>query len=337
MDPLLWDRVGELADRSPRFSDLHHHRLHLIAASRMRARGETVPESMIFEERLAAAIALAAPMLMRRVREATDARIIVMKGPEAASRWPHPRLRPWQDLDLLVEDAHAVQGALLGAGFVEVGEPAAYVDIHHLRPLASPGLPLSIEVHMHPKWPTERAPGFAELHADAAPGAFASIPDVVAPSAAHHAVLLAAHAWEHDPLSRLGSLVDIAALMLEAGRDETDAVAHEWGVARLWTATARAIDEVLLDEGRSLRRPIWRRHLHEARERTVFETHVERLVGPVAAHPVAAAPAVATRALAKTLRPRSDERWGTKMRRSSRALRNRSLRRSDHLDREGPV
>jgi hypothetical protein len=328
----LWDRVGELADRAPRFSDLHHHRLHLIAASRMRTLGELLHEALVFEERLAAANSLSAPTLMRRVREATDARIIVMKGPEAAARWPLARLRPWKDLDLLVEDADAVQRALLGAGFVEVGEPELYEDIHHLRPLASPGLPLSIEVHIHPKWPTERTPSFEELHADAVPGAFASIPDVLAPSAAHHAVLLAGHAWEHDPLSRLGSLVDIAALMLEAGRDETDAVAREWGVTRLWSATTRAIDEVLLDGGRPLRRPIWRRHLHEARERTVFETHVERLVGPVAGHSVAAAPAVATRALARTLTPRGDERWGAKVRRSSRALRNRSLRRSDHLE-----
>jgi hypothetical protein len=332
MDSGLWTRVGELADRAPRFSDLEHHRLHLLAASRMRARGEEVAEGLVFEERWAAAISISAPMLMRRVREATDARIIVMKGPEAAARWPHPRLRPWKDLDLLVEDAHAVQHALLDAGFVEVGDPELYEDIHHLRPLAVPELPLSIEVHMHPKWPTDRAPSFEELAAEAVPGVYASIPDVLAPSAAHHAVLLAGHAWEHTPLSRLGSLVDIAALRLEAGAAECDAVARAWGVQRLWQATTRAIDEVLWDGTRSRRRRVWHRHLHEARERTVFETHVEQLVAPVSARPVAAAPVVATRALVDTLRPAPDERWAAKLQRSSRALRNRSLRRSDHLE-----
>ena len=45
MDALLWERVGELADRAPRLSDLRHHKLHLVAASRMRARGEAVPPS----------------------------------------------------------------------------------------------------------------------------------------------------------------------------------------------------------------------------------------------------------------------------------------------------
>ena len=42
-------------------------------------------------------------------------------------------------------------------------------------------------------------------------------PDVFAPSPAHHAVLLAGHAWEHDPLGRIGPLADIAAMTLAAG------------------------------------------------------------------------------------------------------------------------
>jgi hypothetical protein len=270
--------------------------------------------------------------MMRRVRAATDAGIIVMKGPEAAVRWPQARLRPWKDLDLLVEDAHAVQCALIGAGFVEVGDPAIYEDIHHLRPLAFPGLPLFVEVHMRPKWPSDRVPTFAELADAGVGGAFAAIEGVLAPSAAHHAVLLAGHAWEHDPLSRLGSLADIAAMTLDGGFDEAADVADLWGVGRLWAATARAMDQVLFEGTRPLRRPIWRRHLHEARERTVFEGHVERLVGPIAASPIAAAPAAATRAMVSTLRPASEERWATKLRRSGRALRNASLRRSDHLE-----
>jgi hypothetical protein len=322
---MLWERVGELADRAPRLSDLRHHKLHLLAASRMRERGEEVPAELVAEERRLAAVSISASLLMRRIRSVSDAPIIVMKGPEAAARWPKARLRPWKDLDLLVEDAHALQDALLAAGFVEIGDPAIYEDIHHLRPLMAPELPLTIEIHMRPKWPEgAHTPTFAELYADAEPGVFASIPDVLAPSAAHHAVLLAAHSWEHNPLNCVGQLVDVAALTLEAGREAADEVAREWEVGKLWAATNQAIDDLLAER----RAPIWRRHLHEARERTVFEGHIERVVGPIAA----GSPANATRALATTLRPAPGEDWTTKVRRTGRALRNASLRRSDHLE-----
>ena len=90
---MLWDRVGELADRAPRLSDLRHHKLHLLAASRMRTRGEAVPAELLAEERRLAAVSISAAPLLRRVRDASDARIIVMKGPEAAARWPQTPTR----------------------------------------------------------------------------------------------------------------------------------------------------------------------------------------------------------------------------------------------------
>jgi hypothetical protein len=332
MESLLWERVGELTDRAPRLSDLRHHKLHLLAASRRRARGEEIPADLVHDERFAAALALSAATLMRHVRAATDAEIVVMKGPEVAAHWPQARLRPWKDLDLLVADAHAVQRDLLAAGFVEIGDPSLYEDIHHLRPLAHPSLPVTIEVHMRPKWPDSgRAPTFEELHERGVESTF-SLPGVVAPCPAHHAVMLAVHAWEHDPLSRIGSLVDVAALALVADPDETAAVARDWDVTRVWAATMRAIDDLLFDTAEPARAPIWRRHLHDVRERTVFEVHVEKLVGPVAGAPLTAVPGAATRAIARTLKPDRQERWSQKLWRSRRALSNASLRRSDHLD-----
>ena len=74
MESLLWERVGELADQAPRISDLRHHKLQLIAASRMRARRVEVPEELRRAERHAAAIALSATPLIRRIRAATDGR-----------------------------------------------------------------------------------------------------------------------------------------------------------------------------------------------------------------------------------------------------------------------
>jgi len=329
MEAVLWDRVGELADRAANLSDLRHHKLHLVAAQRLRERGETVPEELRHLERHAAAIGLTAGLTIRMLRDATSQPFLVMKGPEVAARWPNPRLRPWTDLDVLVDDACAFQAALQRAGFVELGEPEDYDDSHHLRPLGHPRLPIAIEVHRRPKWPTADAPPIRELFAAAVPASF-GVEGVLAPAPEHHAVLLAGHAWGHDPLSSIGALADITALMLECGRDRVDAVARDWGVGRIWHATARALDELLLTPTRDGDAPIWRRHLHESRERTVFEGHVERLVGPVAAVPVAAAPAAATRAVLRLLRPWPGERWSDKLARSRTAIRNASMRESEH-------
>jgi hypothetical protein len=324
----LWDRVGDLADRAPTLADLRHHRLHLLAATRMRRRGLEVPGELRLDESRAAAVTISAAPLLRRIRVATDAPMLIMKGPEAAAFWPEPRLRPWKDLDLYAEDAPAVQAALLDAGFTELGPPLDYGDSHHLRPLAFPSVPIAVEVHRRPKWPSARAPSFGEL-AEAALPSTVGVPGFLAPGLAHHAVLLAAHAWEHDPLGRVGSLADIAALLPEADLDAIDAIARAWGVARLWGATARALDRLLLSPRRR-RTPIWHRHLYETRERTVFEGHVERLVGAVAAAPAAAAPLAAARAISRTLRPWPGETWSQKLQRSRQSMQNASLRESDH-------
>ncbi len=328
MESVLWERVGELADQATRISDLYYHKLELLAASRVRARGEEVPDELRRSELHAAVVGLSARPLMRRVRAATDAHMIVMKGPEAAALWPRARLRPWKDLDLLVEDADAVQAALLAAGFVELEEPELFDDLHHHCPLALPGVPVAIEVHRQPHWPNRQAPSFAEL-AEAAVPSVLDIPGVLAPSLAHHTVLMAGHAWSHDSLSRVAFLADVGSMLLEAGDEDVTAVARAWGVSRAWSTTSRAIERLLLAPRRE-RSPIWLRHLHETRERTVFEDHVERLLGPVAAGPVAAAPVVAARALWRTLRPTPGETWSDKLTRSRRAMHHASLRKSEH-------
>jgi hypothetical protein len=329
MESLLWERVGELADRAPKLTDLRHHKLQMLAASRMRARNEDVPAALRHEERFVAALLLSAPAILRRVRAACDGRLVLMKGIEAGARWPHPRLRPAKDVDLLAEDAEATQAALLADGFVEVGDPKLYVGIHHLRPLALPGLPLTIEVHCRPKWPADRAPTVAEV-VDAAVPCAAGIEGVLAPSAAHHAVLLAAHAWEHGPLDRIGPLADIAAMASECGREEAAAVAQAWGVGRIWDATARAIDEILLRPDSASRQPVWIRHLGDARERTVLEGHLARIAGPVTAAPFSGAPVAVLRSVGETLRLGDGETWKAKAQRTVRALSNASAPKSEH-------
>ena len=109
-------------------------------------------------------------MLLRRVREVCSGPIVLMKGPEVGARYPDPALRPCKDLDLLGREPDGVQRALRAAGFLPTGTPHLYEGIHHLRPLYLPGLPVTIEVHARPKWPTHMtAPPAAELIEAAVP------------------------------------------------------------------------------------------------------------------------------------------------------------------------
>ena len=205
----VFERVDDLIDRSPSLADLRHHRIELLAARRRRELGLGLPASLVAQERLSAAAALAAPVLLERVRAASDGPLVLFKGPQIARLYPDRALRSFRDLDLLVADAHATQRGLLAAGFREVGDPDLYERIHHLRPLHWPGLPLIVEIHHSPKWVDGLdAPAAAELIEAAVPCPGAPEGVLELPSA-HHALVLAAHAWAHRPLSRLRDLLDI--------------------------------------------------------------------------------------------------------------------------------
>ena len=87
-------------------------------------------------ERWAAGTLLAAPETLARVRRVVDGPILLHKGPEAAAAYPDPVMRGFDDIDLIVRDAPAVQRALVRAGFVEIGSAptSAHVDRRVRRP-----------------------------------------------------------------------------------------------------------------------------------------------------------------------------------------------------------
>ena len=63
----------------------------------------------------------------------------------------------------------------------------------------------------------------------------------------------------------------------------------------------------------------------------MFEGHVERLVGPVAAAPVPAAPVAAARAAGEDASCRAPgETWGDKLQRLRQSVHDASLRESEH-------
>jgi hypothetical protein len=224
------------------------------------------------------------------------------------------------------------QRRLLAAGFEEVGDPSIFIDIHHERPLWLPGFPpLVIELHSQPKWVDGlRPPGLQELLADAVPSA-TGVQGMLAPSPAHHAVLLAVHSWAHVPLGRLGDLVDIAAVSHGVQRQELDRSARSWGVERLWTTTAAVLDSVVSEQRRSAAQLLWAWNLEQVRERTVLGTHLERLLSPFWALPSARAAVAFVRALVAEIEPAEDETWQEKLARIRKAGRNAFVQRSEHV------
>ena len=171
------------------------------------------------------------PLLLERIRTATEGPLLLVKGPEVARLYPDPALRSFRDLDILVPDAPATQRQLLAAGFQETGDPRLYEQIHHLRPLFWPGLPLLVEVHSSPKWIASLDPPPAAELIRTAARSQAGPPGVLAPSPAQHALLLAAHAWAHRPLSRLRDLIDIAVVAARSRASRDPGAGEVVGVA----------------------------------------------------------------------------------------------------------
>ena len=325
----LWASVDRLVDRAATLADIQHHRLDLFAARRWRSLGKPVPPALVHEERAAALAAMLGPKLLQKVRTTLDGPVMLFKGMEAASFYPG-LLRPFNDIDLLVEDSKMAQEALLNADFVEVGDPELFKDIHHERPLCLPGLPLAIELHHSVKWPERlTAPSTHEILESGIPSA-TGIEGVLAPPPEQHAVLLAAHAWTHLRLRRLIDLVDVAAVTSEVGAAAALAVAHRWRVERLWRATEATANSILFDGKTTWGERLWAGNLRSVRDRTVFEAHVDRWLAPFWALPAHQA----IRGLGSTLlwevTPAEGENWSNKGARMWRALRNASVGRSEH-------
>jgi hypothetical protein len=300
---------------------LRLHGLGPIAAGWLRRRRETVPDDLQLEERAAAAAMLAVEPLLTRVRAACDGPLLLMKGPEIAVRYPNGA-RAFGDVDLLALDARSVHRQLRAAGFVEVGDPRLFHGIHHLRPLSCPRLPLVVEIHSKPKWLDRLPPPpVAEIFDTAVP-ARVGVDGVLAASPERHALLVAAHAWAHEPLCRLRDLVDVAAVAADADPGDIDRLADELGAGRLWRTTCAAVDAVLLGGRVPLAVRLWARHLSAARERTVLEAHVQELVSGYWALPPGVAFAQTRRAVARDLLPAPEETWTAKLSRTIRAWRN---------------
>lgn len=307
------------------------HELAPLAAGMLRRKARPVPVQWLAREHEAKFRTLAAVPVLEAVRESCGGPVVLMKGPEVAARYPRAA-REFSDLDLLVPDARMTRRQLKSRGFVEVGDPARYERLHHLRPLARPGLPLTVELHSVPKWPAglRRSPSIAvEVIQHAVPSAL-GIDGILAPDAARHTLLLAAHAWAHEPLRVLRDLVDVSVVAAEAEPAAIERVAREWGLGSLWRTTD-AVAAALFAGGRPpvpLR--LWARHLTDVRERTVLEGHLERWLAGYWALGGREAVGQSLAALRGDLVRNPGEPWGAKIARTGTALRHARASRSSH-------
>jgi Uncharacterised nucleotidyltransferase len=285
---LIWASVDRLLERLEPDAASGHGVAPLVA-ERLRSRGDDVPAALVQEERAAKMTNLLAPSVLARARAAYDGPMLLLKGPEVATLYPG-RARMLFDLDLLVADAPAAWDALLGAGFVRADRlKGVSPQWYHLNPVELPGVPLPIELHKSFRWPNGLRPPPNEALFEAAVPASVDVPGLLAPARAHHAVLLAGHAWSERPLERLRDLIDVAVMAAPVAPSELSQIAADWGWDRLWRTTRRTIDWLLGRGPRPRAVRILARHLVDLREPTRMELQLRRGLSPFWAMPAPSA------------------------------------------------
>jgi hypothetical protein len=309
-EELLWDAVDRLL-ASADVAGVVAHGLGPLEARRLRRLGEPVPAALVDEERLARVATMTAIPALGRIREVVEGPLVLFKGPEVAFRYPD-RARSFVDIDLLAPQGRLVHEALKASGFVEVDDPELFRDHHHLRPLQAPGLWLKVEVHERPMLPPDVEPRLADIFEQAVPSIL-GIDGLSAPHPVHHALLLAAHAWLHEPFHRLRDLVDVAAVSQEASEAELALGARAWGLERIWRTTWSATTSLLGEGSTPLALRLFGRHLPHVRERTVLDNHLQRWLHFFWELPLWSAVRRTGVALRQEVLPAPGESWGEKL------------------------
>jgi hypothetical protein len=301
------------------------HRLGPLAAIRWRETGRDVPELLLVHEQGARVRSMQSVPILARARAAYPGRMMLLKGPEL--EWLYPQGGRWfRDLDLLVDDPKAAFHALLAAGF----EPAPFDERpHHLPALWWPESHLPVELHTRLKWPRHlTSPPNDELFAGAVPTSL-PVEGLEAPGAAHHAVMMAAHAWAHLPLRSIGDLLDVTLLAHAADARESEDIARRWGLTSIW-GTTTTTSRWLFEGGRepaAVR--LWARSLREPREPTILERHVSRWVSPFWMLPFRRAVGASMKNVVADMQRGDGEPWRAKLRRIVFVATHPSKRRSD--------
>lgn len=110
----------------------------------------------------------------------------------------------------------------------------------------------------------------------------------------------------------------MAALAAEADRAELERAAARWGLGRLWRTTGRVVDALLYGRRPHAPLALWTRGLASARDRTVAESHLERLTSGYWALPAGPAARALARAASDASCPRRARAPAERLRRAAR-------------------
>ena len=180
------------------------------------------------------------------------------------------------------------------------------------------------------KWPGALEPPTVTEILEASVPSRLAVDGLSSPRPAHHALILAAHSWEHSPLRVVRDLLDVALLAAEADERELAATAAAWNLEKVWDTTRRAIDSLFYGRRESVPLRTWARHLGAVRERTVFESHLSHWMSPFWELPAWRALTSMPAVLRDEINPEEDERWRDKLGRTVTAVRHSGMPRSRH-------
>jgi hypothetical protein len=324
----IWRSVADLLG-SADVAGVRANKLGPLAARVLRQQGRPVAPVLESDARLARAAWMSSIPLLSRIRSLSEGPLLVIKGPEVAALYPG-RARAFMDIDILSPHAASVHAALRDNGFVEVEDPELFRDHHHLRPLQRPADLLRVEIHLRPMWPEGLSPPSVDRIVAAAIPSATGVPGISAPDATSHALILASHAWVHEPLDTLRDLIDVAVVAAQAGEGQLSTQASAWGLERIWRTTFGAANGLLGDARQTVAVRLWGRHLPAVRERTVLGNHLARSLHNFWALPLLPAVRAALGALRVDVLPYPDESWRDKLIRVGYAFARPQAPRSSH-------
>jgi hypothetical protein len=252
MGQSIWPYVYDIVDRHPDRDALRRHGLLPLAVAHWRQTGRAVSRELEAERVAATARLIEAERLVVRLASSFQGPFLVFKGPEVGALYPDPTERVLRDVDVLVRDADRVHDELLGADWREQTGAAVlrwYDDIHQTHPLVLPGMSIALELHRRPNWPTWGVPPALDELFEAAQRSVTDVDGALAPSTEHHALLVLAHSWWHQPFERLSQLIDFALLLGLSDAAVLRSTARRWKVEKLLDLAIRTVDSVLLSRG----------------------------------------------------------------------------------------
>lgn len=170
-----------------------------------------------------------------------------------------------------------------------------------------------MEIHKAPAWPgSAEPPALGEIVERARPSGLA-VEGISTPDPVDHALLLAAHAWVHEPLHTLRDLLDVSAVSAGVATDELERAARAWQIGRIWRTTSDAANALFAAGRPTLPIRTWGRHLAPVRERTVLDNHLQRWLHTFSELPLHSALITVAETLRLEVLPTPEESWHDKL------------------------